>query len=494
YDDSLGVTAEFTLNALLHANVVAGLDFDLEAWKHVCEYDEEQATILAYAESTRDQSVRLVGTGEEVNYFARGDRILMERSRKFSPDLVQSLALASGLILTRTWSSDLYLVAELRPDLFREAASKARWLFNEVVGEEGMMEKPVPLRHPYAFYLGHIAAFTDVKLLQLAGEREATYRKHFERGIDPDVDDPTKCHSHSPLMDEWPSIQALQAYDDAVTAAATARVLARGYYSPEELGCDDQLFVWDNETPSHTVQTHPFTLSSLPITNAQFAEFVHAGGYACEPLWPDPVAARWARERSHPLRWCPNGGVEGWGVHLPLGGVAGWEVAKNWPAHVTLAEAQAYCEWLGEGARLMTESEYRRVFEFAGEVSEEGVANGEAAADACFLRSAWRGNNNFKFSGPTVVGTLDDAPASSLRVYDLVGNGWEWTSSTFEPFDGFSPMPSYPEYSADFFDGKHFVCLGASMFTSRCTIRPSFRNFYQDRYPHVIAKFRLAWS
>ena len=44
--------------------------------------------------------------------------------------------------------------------------------------------------------------------------------------------------------------------------------------------------------------------------------------------------------------------------------------------------------------------------------------------------------------------------ASAWGVRDLVGNGWEWTSTVFAPFPGFEPMPSYPQYSADFFDGQ----------------------------------------
>jgi formylglycine-generating enzyme required for sulfatase activity len=47
-----------------------------------------------------------------------------------------------------------------------------------------------------------------------------------------------------------------------------------------------------------------------------------------------------------------------------------------------------------------------------------------------------------------------------MGVHDLVGNGWEWTSTVFGPFPAFRPMASYPEYSADFFDGQHYVMKG----------------------------------
>ncbi len=53
-------------------------------------------------------------------------------------------------------------------------------------------------------------------------------------------------------------------------------------------------------------------------------------------------------------------------------------------------------------------------------------------------------------------------------------------------------MPSYPEYSADFFDGEHFVMKGASPVTARELVRPTFRNWFRPRYPYVYATFRCA--
>ena len=80
--------------------------------------------------------------------------------------------------------------------------------------------------------------------------------------------------------------------------------------------------------------------------------------------------------------------------------------------------------------------------------------------------------------------------ASAWGVEDLVGNGWEWTSTPFGPFPGFAPLASYPEYSADFFDEEHFVMKGASPATACELLRPSFRNWFRARYPYVYATFR----
>jgi formylglycine-generating enzyme required for sulfatase activity len=88
------------------------------------------------------------------------------------------------------------------------------------------------------------------------------------------------------------------------------------------------------------------------------------------------------------------------------------------------------------------------------------------------------------------VGSHPDGD-SAFGVAELVGNGWEWTSTVFAPFPGFRPHPHYPGYSAPFFDGRHYVLKGASPATAACFLRRSFRNWFQPHYPHLYAAFRL---
>ena len=45
-------------------------------------------------------------------------------------------------------------------------------------------------------------------------------------------------------------------------------------------------------------------------------------------------------------------------------------------------------------------------------------------------------------------------------------------------------------YSADFFDGEHFVMKGGSSRTAACMLRPTFRNWFQSHYQYVYAGFR----
>jgi len=102
---------------------------------------------------------------------------------------------------------------------------------------------------------------------------------------------------------------------------------------------------------------------------------------------------------------------------------------------------------------------------------------------------AARGNFDFTGWEPVPAGSRP-AGASAWGVHDLVGNGWEWTATAFGPFPGFEPMVSYPEYSADFFDGQHYVMKGASPATARELVRRSFRNWFRPNYPYVYATFR----
>jgi len=106
----------------------------------------------------------------------------------------------------------------------------------------------------------------------------------------------------------------------------------------------------------------------------------------------------------------------------------------------------------------------------------------------------YHGNFDFHSLSPCSVG-LHPAGKSEFGVEDFYGNGFEWTSTLFNGFEGFEvTFPSYTGYSSDFFDGKHYVLKGASYVTTTPLIRRSFRNWYQAHYPYVFSKFRLVSS
>lgn len=247
------------------------------------------------------------------------------------------------------------------------------------------------------------------------------------------------------------------------------------------LGADvDEIpFGWDNEFPRRVVDVPAFEVGVHDVTNEDFLAFVEAGGYGRPELW-DVEGREWVSESgtAHPPFWArarAGGGWEWIGMfeRIPL--------PPAWPVWVTHAEASAYARW--KGMRLPTEAEYHRAAFGEPGGGERAHPWGDAPADET------RGNFDFRQWEPVAVGSFP-AGASAWGVHDLVGNGWEWTSSVFEPFPGFQPMASYPLYSQDFFDGKHHVMKGASPVTGRELVRRSFRNWFRPTYPHVYAAFR----
>jgi L-histidine Nalpha-methyltransferase / hercynylcysteine S-oxide synthase len=83
-------------------------------------------------------------------------------------------------------------------------------------------------------------------------------------------------------------------------------------------------------------------------------------------------------------------------------------------------------------------------------------------------------NVGFKNWHPTPV----TDKGSKLCGQGDVGGLWEWTSTLLAPFDGYKPMDLYPGYSADFFDGKHNICVGGSWATvPRIAGRKSFVSY-----------------
>jgi len=240
-------------------------------------------------------------------------------------------------------------------------------------------------------------------------------------------------------------------------------------------------FGWDNEFPLKNEKVEEFEIGEYPITNKQFAEFVTSGNYNNPKYWKEHD---WKWKQSIKLEF-PNMWTRDekgnfhqrtlWG-EFPLTNVA------DWPVYVSWAEANAYAAW--KGARLPTEPEFHRAA-YANEKAQ--YPWGDAAPIP-----GTHGNFGFNRWCPSSV-TAHPEGTSARGVKDMVGNGWEWTGTLFAPFPGFIPhIPHYPGYSSDFFDGNHYVMLGASWATAGSLIRKSFRNWFQPHYLYMFSKFRLA--
>lgn len=435
---------------------------------------------------------------------------------------------------------------------FREGRMRSKTIF-EIPKQEAYYSRPIALRNPIVFYEGHLPAFAVNTLAKLALKKpgiDEQYEVLFARGIDPDSADAVK----NP-RDVWPKREAVQAYGDAADALIeqilrdetlendSVPQLRRGeaaiaileheqmhqetllymfHNMPYEqkvarspLGGDQAIvpvrmgevgdppnnamirvpagaatlgahpdaigFGWDNEFPQHRVPVEPFEISRYNVTNAEFMDFIEAGGYRTPSLWSSEGWG-WIESSNitHPHFWLQRDGSWYWRGMFAL-----IPLPPSWPVYATCVEAEAYARW--KGARVPTEAEYHRAAFGTPSGEERLYPWGDEIPDLT------RGNFGFANWDPVPVGSYPDG-ASAWGVDDLVGNGWEWTSTPFAGLPGFEPMPSYPVYSTDFFDGEHHVLKGGSPATAPQLIRRSFRNWFRPGYPYVYAKFRLARS
>lgn len=208
-------------------------------------------------------------------------------------------------------------------------------------------------------------------------------------------------------------------------------------------------FGWDNEFPAHTVNVEAFKVSRYKISNLELLPYVVETGDKPH-LWFQKGQQWWFR---------------GIFEDMPMG----W----NWPAIVTQRQARGYAAW--RGVRLMSEAEiHRAAFGDSGISPETSLVDFESWYPADVEATPWA--------------------ESVFSVCQLVGNGWEWTSTKFAPFPGFIPMTGYEKYSTNCFDNAHYVLKGASWVTPRGLVRPSFRKCSRDDNPHIYGTFRLASS
>jgi ergothioneine biosynthesis protein EgtB len=250
------------------------------------------------------------------------------------------------------------------------------------------------------------------------------------------------------------------------------------------LARDAEDFGWDNEYEAHTMAVPAFEIDQYKVTNRQYLEFMAAGGYETGAFWNfDDWTWKTAGGISHPLFWKKDG--DRWFYRAMFDEVPLDEVALDWPVYVSQAEASAYARWAGKS--LPTEAEWQRAAYGTVDGNARAYPWGNETSNGEFNQEL--GNFDFHRWDPVPVNAFPEGQ-SAFGIHDILGNGWEWTSTVFGPFPGFDPFPFYRGYSADFFDGKHFVMKGGSARTAACMLRPTFRNWFQAHYQYVYAGFR----
>lgn len=234
-------------------------------------------------------------------------------------------------------------------------------------------------------------------------------------------------------------------------------------------------FVFDNEKWAHAVTLAPFRMARTTVSNAEFLAFVEAGGYRRREWWSDE-GWQWRNSsgREMPCYWQRSGAA--W-VQRRFDQVEALQ-ARQPVMHVNWHEAQAYCRYAGR--RLPTEAEW------------EYAAAWNAAANRR-QRFPWGDERphpaRANLGGVNVADVTAYATGDSCAgVRQMLGNVWEWTATTFEPYPGFVTDP-YKEYSEPWF-GTHKVLRGGSFATPARLMHNTWRNFYTPDRSDIFAGFR----
>jgi len=265
------------------------------------------------------------------------------------------------------------------------------------------------------------------------------------------------------------------------------------------MGDDSVRFAYDNERPAWEATTDAYEIGRYPVTNAEYVQFLAAGGYLDAKLWspegwdwnqkaglaapgdwvlrgetgpPEPAVAREASRA---------GGLSAWRRRSPLGEADLFSLEPV--IHVCYWEAEAFACFAG--ARLPTEIEWEKAAAWDPDTGRSRLypwGEEEPTPDRANL-------DQLRF-GPAPVGTYARG-TSAVGCRGMLGDTWEWTDSSFLPYPGFQAFP-YSEYSDVFFGDEYRVLKGGSWATRPTVARCSFRNWDYPIRRQIFSGVRLA--
>jgi len=105
YNDKDGVTSEFNLNILRRINNELNGNFNLNKFEHSAIFNEDKSRIEMHLISKEDQLV-FIKDIDEVISFKKGETIHTENSYKFTHEMINSLAKASGMEFSDSYTDD----------------------------------------------------------------------------------------------------------------------------------------------------------------------------------------------------------------------------------------------------------------------------------------------------------------------------------------------------------------------------------------------------
>ncbi len=404
-------------------------------------------------------------------------------------------------------------------------------LFETLRSDEAYYKKPIALRHPLIFYLGHTATFFVNKLI-LAGPITERINPRLESIFAVGVDEMSWDDLDSTHYD-WPSVDEVRAYRKTMRAVVdkliatmplalpitwesswwpilmgieherihleTSSVLIRqhalhfvqphpnwqpcqksgaapqnalidvaaGTVTLHKTKTDQQHYGWDNEYGLHTADVAAFQASKYLVSNREFLTFVEAGGYRTESYWQEEGRS-WQKFTQAEYPTFWIKKNNDWYLRLMTEEVP---MLWDWPVEVNYHEAKAFCNWKAtttkQPVRLPTEDEWYRLYDVAG-LSE--VPHDRKATGNLHL-------DYYASSCP--VGEFAHG-----EFFDIVGNVWQWTETPTYPFEGFDVHPLYDDFTTPTFDNQHnlikggswIACGNESLRSSRYAFR---RHFFQ---------------
>ncbi|MGH8151777.1 MAG: ergothioneine biosynthesis protein EgtB [Rhodanobacteraceae bacterium] len=365
-----------------------------------------------------------------------------------------------------TWFFEQFLLAHFDPE-YRRFHDGWDFLFNSYYQTVGSMHaRPLrglltrPTLAEIRDYRRYVDAAMDRLLERRGGESEVRARvtlglNHEQQHQELLLTDIQHLFSMNPLQPVFREVPV------APASRSSALRFIDGRHGIIEAGHAGNGFAYDNESPRHRELLHPHRIAHRCVSNAEFREFIDAGGYREPTLWLSDGWDTVRRERwSHPLYW----GDE-LATTFTLSGRRAIDPAAP-VCHVSFFEADAFARWAG--ARLPTE------FEWEAMATELPVAG------------------NFADSGVLRPLPARARAADPDQPVQMFGDVWEWTASPYVGYPGYRPAAgAIGEYNGKFMCGQ-WVLRGGSCATPAGHVRATYRNFFYPAARWQFSGLRLA--
>ena len=379
-----------------------------------------------------------------------------------------------------TWFWETFLLREYAP-AYQEFHPQYAYLFNSYYNSLGSRVNRADrgtLSRPALAEVLAYRAHVDAAMAQLLAAPDALPPAFFELlelGLQHEqqhqellATDIKYILSTSPLAPAYLSEELAGADDSSFVIPPSSLSAATWLPVPggvHRIGFQEEGFCFDNELAAHDVLLAPFELQNRLVTNAEYLEFMAAGGYRDFRYW---MGEGWdlaqAQAWEAPLYWVRQGG--GW-HRFTHHGLRPVELAAP-VTHLSFYEADAYANWAG--ARLPTETEWEAAARHFGATTGAGT---------------WLESTRFD---PQPV----PADADPGQCHQLLGDCWEWTYSAYHAYPGYRRAAgALGEYNGKFMVNQ-LVLRGGSCATPENHIRVSYRNFFHADKRWQFTGLRLA--